>query len=152
MTDERDRLMKVFGDLHQADDPPAPHYRSLIGVADREVGAADDGAGSQGRAGARVPPVRTAPLPGPLVALTRALAAALAAGVLMLALRGGSRPTPGEDEALRLATSLGDWQAPTDFLLQTPAVEFLRSAPKLGTGTESVTGDHTDLIETEVTQ
>ena len=138
MTDERERLRRLFRDLHEADDPPAPHYRPLIR-------AADDAAG--------IPPVRTAPLPGALVALTRALALGVAAGVLLLALRGGgSRHTATDDEALRLATSLGDWQAPTDFLLQTPAAEFLRSAPRLGTGTESVAGDHTDLIETEVTQ
>ncbi|HKB08362.1 MAG TPA: hypothetical protein VKF61_08805, partial [Candidatus Polarisedimenticolia bacterium] len=124
-----------FGDLHEADDPVAPHYRALIRAAD----------------GNTVPPVRTAPLPVPLVTLTRALALAFAAGVLLLALRG-PRPTPSDDEAVRLATSLGDWQAPTDFLLQTPAAEFLTSAPRLGTGMESVAGDHTDLIETEVTQ
>lgn len=137
MTDERERLRKLFGDLHEADDPPAPHYRSLIPAAD-------------GRAG--IPPVRTAPLPGALVALTRALALAVVAGVLLFALRGGSRQAASDDEALRLATSLGEWQAPTDFLLETPAAEFLWSAPRLGTGMDSVTGDHTDLVETEVTQ
>jgi hypothetical protein len=137
VTEEREHLKKFFGDLHEADDPPAPPYRSLIRATDSQAG---------------IPPVRTAPLPGALVALTRGLALAVTVGALLLALRGGSRPTPGDDEALRLATSLGEWQAPTDFLLQTPAAEFLRSAPRLGTGTESVAGDHTDLIETEVTQ
>jgi hypothetical protein len=142
VTDDRERLRKFFGDLHEADDPPAPQYRTL-------VGAVDGGAGMRGRT---APPVRTAPLPGALVALTRALALAVVAGALLLALRGGSRQAATDDEALRLATSLGEWQAPTDFLLQTPSAEFLRSAPRLGTGTDSVAGDHTDLIDTEVTQ
>ncbi len=78
------------------------------------------------------------------------VAAATAAVVLAFFLRTGT----GDDETLRLAVSLSRWQAPTDFLLRTPGAEFLESPPRLGAGTETISGDPADLLddfnETEV--
>jgi hypothetical protein len=120
---EHERLRGLFRELH-ADDPPAPDYRSLAAAPARPVRA---------RRAARV---------------VWAAAAAVAAGavVLALSLRERPAPAPAEDEMLRLAASLSDWEAPTDFLLSTPGAEFLQSAPRLGTGAETLSGNPTDLL------
>jgi hypothetical protein len=124
---EQERLRGLFRELH-ADDPPAPDYRSLAAAPARPVRA---------RRVARV---------------AWAAAAAVAAGAILLALSLRQRPAPApapapaEDEMLRLAASLSDWEAPTDFLLSTPGAEFLQSAPRLGTGAETLSGDPTDLL------
>jgi len=120
---EQERLRDLFRELH-ADDPPAPDYRSLSAAPARPVRA---------RRAARV---------------AWAAAAAVAAGAVLLALSLRQRPTPApaEDEMLRLAASVSDWEAPTDFLLSTPGAEFLQSAPRLGTGAETLSGDPTDLL------
>jgi len=120
---EHERLRGLFRELH-ADDPPAPDYRSLAAAPAR--------------------PAR------PVARVVWAAAAAVAAGAVLLALslreRPAPAPAPGEDEMLRLAASLSDWEAPTDFLLSTPGAEFLQSAPRLGTGAETLSGDPTDLL------
>ena len=124
--DERDRLRNVFSELH-GHEPLAPEYRAL-----------------------RLRPLAIAPwVRARRIAAAWALALAVAAGALFLALR---TPTaPAEDETLLLAASLGAWEAPTDFLLSTPGAEFLESAPLLGTGTETLSGDRTDLLQNDAT-
>ena len=82
----------------------------------------------------------------------RALALALAAGALLLVVRAWPRRAPADDEAMRLAAALGRFEAPTDFLLLTPGVEFLQSPPSLGGANESISGDSTDLLQEEVSQ
>jgi len=118
---EQERLRGLFRELHE-DDPPAPDYRSLAAAPAR--------------------PARR------VARAVWAAAAAVAAGavVLALSLRQRPAPAPAEDEMLRLAASLSDWEAPTDFLLSTPGAEFLQSAPRLGTGAETLSGDPTDLL------
>jgi hypothetical protein len=129
---EQERLRRLFRELHE-DDPPAPEYRSL---------AAGDGSSHVAR-----------PRPGRRVVARAAWAAAAAAAagavILALSLRGRPAPAPGEDEMLRLAASLRNWEAPTDFLLTTPGAEFLQSAPRLGTKAETLSGDRTDLLQND---
>ncbi len=36
------------------------------------------------------------------------------------------------DQAVRSATSITEWKAPTDFLLETPGSELLRTVPQIG--------------------
>ena len=118
---ERDRLRRAFRELHEADDPQAPDYRALTAAPARRV------------------------RPRAVAGAAWAMAVAAAAAVVILVLRA---PTPpGEDETLRLAASMTGWEAPTDFLLLTPGAEFLQSAPLLGTGTETLPGDATDLLQ-----
>lgn len=51
----------------------------------------------------------------------------IAAGVWLRI--GASKPEPKRDVA-----SISEWKAPTDFLLNTPGQELLRTVPTLGTG------------------
>jgi hypothetical protein len=127
---EPDRLRRLFRDLH-ADDAPAPDYRSLV---------ARGRASASGRAGAAARPA-----PRLVARAAWALAAAVAAGAVILARRLPTAPT--EDQLLRLAASLSTVEAPTDFLLTTPGAAFLQSAPRLGTGADRLTGDPTDLLQ-----
>jgi hypothetical protein len=130
---ENDRLRRLFHEMHAAD-MPAPAYESPDAAT-----AAPAASASTAR------PVRSP-------AIARAawgLAAAAAAGAVVLALRTAPGTTPAEDETIRLAASLTSWEAPTDFLLTTPGAEFLHSAPRLGTGAETLSGDHSDLLQNE---
>jgi hypothetical protein len=135
---ERDRLRALFRELHD-EDLPAPGYSSLTA------------AGAPAASASTARPVRT------FARAAWALAAATAAVAVLLALRGGSvlhptesgRTPSSEDETLRLAASLTAWEAPTDFLLSTPGSEFLQSAPRLGSGTEDLSGDGQDLLQNE---
>jgi|SRR5918996_750966 hypothetical protein len=72
----------------------------------------------------------TPPLRSPR-AVRLVAAAAAAAAVVLLAVTwfGPRRPPAGID----LATTR--WQAPTDFLLQTPGADLLRTVPALGSTT-----------------
>lgn len=118
---ERDRLRGIFHEMHQAD-PVAPEYRSLAARPSR-------------------------PARPPIVARAAwAAAAVVAAGVLILAVRAPN--PPDEDATLRLAASLGAWEAPTDFLLVTPGAGFLESAPRLGNGA-GLSGDPADLLQND---
>lgn len=44
-------------------------------------------------------------------------------------------PEPLPPEVEKLATSLEDWRAPTDFLLDTPGADLLTETPRLGSPT-----------------
>lgn len=46
--------------------------------------------------------------------------------------RSTSRPTPAPPSVTIATPSLGEWRPPTDFLLQTPALEILTTVPALG--------------------
>jgi hypothetical protein len=127
---DHERLRGVFRELH-ADDPPAPDYRSLAAGGDSSpVPCARPGRRVVGR-------------------VAWAVAAAAVAGAVVLALSLRERRAPGDDEMQRLAASLSGWEAPTDFLLRTPGAEFLQSAPRLGTETETLSGDRTDLLQND---
>ncbi len=129
MTERDDRrLQAFFRDLHEEIDPPVPPYGSVI------------------RPGRSAPPARAG------AALALALGLALVAGVLLLVMRGRPTRAPGGDEAMRLASELSRWQAPTDFLLETPGIEFLQSPPRFGAGKEELPGDPKDLLQKEVRQ
>jgi hypothetical protein len=154
--DENTRLRRVFHDLHDAD-MPAPAYESPDAATDAPAASASTARPVRKPAAGR--PVRT-PVFAPAA---WAFAAATAACAVLLALRDGGllHPVPGApatptalsaDETIRLAASLTTWEAPTDFLLTTPGAEFLQSAPSLGTGTETLSGDHTDLMQIDTNE
>jgi hypothetical protein len=124
------RLREFFRALHDEAEPPVPSYGSLVRPG-----------------GTRVAPRRRR---RPGTALAGTLGLVLAALVLLLAVRWRGPRAPGGDEAMRLASEIGAWRAPTDFLLRTPGVEFLQSAPRFGTALEGMAGDRTDLIQEEV--
>jgi hypothetical protein len=119
------RLRAFFRELHEGPGTAVPDFASLA----RPVAPRRDGA-----------------------LIGRALALALAAGAVLLMVRAWPGRSPADDEALRLASALGRWEAPTDFLLKTPGVEFLRSSPRFGLATESMSGDSTDLLQEEVSR
>ena len=121
---EHERLRRLFRELHE-DDPRPPEYRSLAASPSR-----------QGR-------------PRVVARAAWGIAAAVAAGAVLLALSLRERRAPGQDEMLRLAASLNSWEAPTDFLLSTPGAEFLQSSPRLGTNAETLSGDRTDLLQND---
>ncbi|HET8946544.1 MAG TPA: hypothetical protein VFQ07_06145 [Candidatus Polarisedimenticolia bacterium] len=132
---ESARLRGIFRELHD-EDFPAPAYQTLAAAGASAAPA------STGR------PVRI------IVRAAWALGAAAAACAVVLALRDGAllRPAPGEEETLRLAASLTHWEAPTDFLLSTPGAEFLQSSPRLGSGTGTLSGDRTDLLQNDTNE
>jgi hypothetical protein len=51
---------------------------------------------------------------------------------------------------MRLAMALGEWEAPTDFLLRTPGLEFFQSPPRFGAGSGMMSGGRWDLIDTDL--
>ena len=129
MTERDDRRLRAFfRDLHEAIDPPVPPYASLA------------------RPGRSAPPARFG------ATLARALTLALIAGALLLVVRGPATRAPDGDEAIRLASQLSHWWAPTDFLLETPGIEYLQSPPTFGAGTEALPGDPTDSTQEEIRQ
>lgn len=154
--DEDARLRRVFHEMHDAD-MPAPAYESPDAATDAPAASASTARPVRKPAAGR--PVRT-----PVFARAAwALAAAAAACAVVLALRDGGllHPIPGApttptalgaDETIQLAASLTTWEAPTDFLLTTPGAEFLQSAPRLGTGTETLSGDHSDLLQNDTNE
>ncbi|MGH2625550.1 MAG: hypothetical protein ACRDHY_02730, partial [Anaerolineales bacterium] len=88
----------------------------------------------------RTPPfarVRRGRAPRPLAPRRVGLRMALAGGVLVLlvavgaltVLRGHREP---DAEALALAHQVWAWRSPTDFLLDTPGAEYLRTIPDIG--------------------
>jgi hypothetical protein len=125
---ERDelKLRAFFREVHESIDPPAPPFGSVI------------------RPRRGTSPARVA------AALVRVLGVILVAGALLLVWRGRPARAPGGDEAMRLASELGAWEAPTDFLLQTPGIEWLRSAPRFGAGMEEPPGDPPGVRPEEV--
>ncbi|HYV20417.1 MAG TPA: hypothetical protein VFC25_15445 [Verrucomicrobiae bacterium] len=150
MTRENERLRRVFHEMHDAD-LPAPAYESP-----------DAASGAPAASASTARPVRKSAVgrPGRTPVFARAawaFAAAAAACAVVLALRDGgllhpapgAPTTPGEDETVQLAATLTTWEAPTDFLLTTPGAEFLQSAPRLGTGMETLSGDHGDLLQND---
>jgi hypothetical protein len=134
---ERDdqKLRAFFREVHEQIDPPAPPYGSVI------------------RPGRGASPVRAvATLARVGATLARTLGVLVVSGALLLVMRGWSMRDPGDDEAMRLASELGKWEAPTDFLLQTPGIELLQSPPQFGAGTDELPGDRPDLIPEEVSR
>ena len=129
MTEHDDRrLCAFFRDLHENIDMPVPPY-ALVARPGRGARSARFGA-----------------------TLARALTLALVAGVLLLVVRGHARRAPGGDEATLLASQLSHWKAPTDFLLETPGIEYLQSPPTFGAGTEALPGDPDDSTKKEARQ
>ena len=71
---------------------------------------------------------------------TRRLRYALAAVALVAAvgayavtaLRSSSPPDPALLQVASLSRQLDEWEAPLDFLLETPGIEILESAPQFG--------------------
>lgn len=126
MTERDDRRLRdFFRDLHEEIDPPVPPYASVA------------------RSGRSARPARFG------ASLARALSLALIAGVLLLAVHRLATRAPGGDEAIHLASQLSHWESPTDFLLETPGIEYLQSAPTFGAGTEALPGDPTDSTQEE---
>ena len=126
MTEGDDRRLRaLFRDLHEESDPPAPPY-AAVARAGRGARRARSGA-----------------------TLARLFAMALIAGVLLLVVRGLTTRAPGDDEAIRLASQMTRWEAPTDFLLETPGVEYLQTPPTFGAGAEALPGDSTDPTQEE---
>jgi hypothetical protein len=74
-------------------------------------------------------PRRPASRLGALAAASCVLAAAMVVTVLQLSHR--ARPAPYD-----ATLSLANWRAPTDFLLNTPGRELLRSVPRIGEPSE----------------
>jgi len=131
---ERDdqRLRELFREIHEEINPPAPPYASVI------------------RPGRSARPARIAPPTRVGAALARAFGLVVVAGALFLVMRGTAVRPPGDVEAMRLASELSSWEAPTDFLLQTPGLEFLQSPPRFGAGREELPGDLSKPIQEEV--
>lgn len=130
MTDRDDsKLRALFHEAHERFDPPPPALAGLIRPA------------ASGRA---VPTRRTTAV------LAAAVGLLLVAAALWLIMRGG-RSTVRDDEALRLAAELGDWEAPTDFLLQTPGIEFFREAPSFGAPLDDLPDGTTRPTPKEIT-
>ncbi len=129
MTERDDRrLCAFFRDLHEKIDLPVPPYASVA------------------HPGRSARPARFS------ATLARVLILALVAGVLLLVVRGHATRAPGGDEATRLASQLSHWKAPTDFLLETPGIEYLQSPPTFGVGTEALPGDPNDSTQEEARQ
>lgn len=108
-------LRALFREAHEQLDPPAPPLAGLL----RPVTG---------------PTPRYAPgYPRwPSTAIASAVILLLVSAALWLVLKVGPS-ADRHDEAFRLASELGDWEAPTDFLLQTPGIEFFEEAPRFGT-------------------
>ena len=126
MTDpDRRRLSAFFRAWHEENDPPSPPY-GAVARPDR--------------------PPRPAPR---RAAFATMLAVVLAAALVVPLLRGRLTRAPDDDEALRFASDLGRWEAPTDFLLATPGSEWLQSSPRFGVGPETLPGDRPILNSEE---
>jgi len=111
MSDRNDeKLRALFREVHEQLDPPAPPIAGLLHPT---------------AGGTTLHARRSA------VALASAVALVLIAGALWLILKIGPSAVR-HDEAFRLAAELGEWEAPTDFLLQTPGIEFFEEAPRFG--------------------
>ena len=121
------RLRGFFRDLHEEMDREIPPYATLIRPA-------------------RSP--RSARL---RVALAGAFVTVVVAGALLLVMHGRSARGP-DDGAMRLASQLDHWEAPTDFLLQTPGLEYLQSPPRFGMGEGQLPGDPQNVIQKEATR
>jgi hypothetical protein len=117
---EGEGLRAVFAELRQVEEAGAPGLDRLLAR-----GRAEDGMMR------RAHPLRLA---GAVAVL---LAAAL--GVWLGDAGGGRSRSPGAT-----AAALADWVAPTDFLLDTPGIELLRSTPEIP-GPLLVTNDGSTL-------
>ena len=124
---ERDgrKLRTFFREIHERFDPPAPPFAGLIRSA------------SEGR---RPRPWRVG------VAIAAAASFLVGAVSIALIMHGGFRSVPGDDDLLSLAAELSHWEAPTDFLLHTPGIEYLHASPSFGTSTEALPGDDEMLM------
>ncbi len=119
MTDRDDRKLRAFfREAHERLDSPPPPFAGLIRPVS-ETGSA---------------PARRA-----ATAIAAAIALVVVAGVLLLVMRG-RLSSVRDDDALRLAADLGHWEAPTDFLLQTPGIEFFRETPRFGVSIDELSG------------
>lgn len=129
-----DLLREAFAELRRGEAALAPPLERLLAPAPRRRGRAGR-TGSRGApwAGLR-PAVRT---------WAGAAALFLAAGLgLWLGDAGsGRRPVVGREEP-----ALSSWVAPTNFLLDTPGIELLRSTPEIpGPLPSTLTASTTDL-------
>jgi len=139
MTERDDQKLRAFfREIHEPIDPPAPPYASMIHP-------------DRGALSARVaPPARVTSAAPVGAALARAFGLVVVAGALLMVMREWSMRVPGDAEATRLAAEMSSWEAPTDFLLQTPGIEFFESSPRFGAGTEELPGDESSPTQEEV--
>ena len=125
MTDHDDKKLRAFfNESHERLDPPPPALAGLLRPA-------------------AVPARRT------VVTIAAAAAMALIAGALWLIVPGDPS-TVRDDGALRLAAELAEWEAPTDFLLQTPGIEFFQEAPRFGAPIDGLPGEMTRPTPKEI--
>lgn len=126
-------LRAEFVELHRAEEAGAPSFSRLLARRELEPSVT-----------ARVSRLRprTAPQSGglrvPLPRLVAAAAVVAAAGIgVWLGRTSGETqpPVPHGREAVWLST----WESPTDFLLDTPGVELLRTTPDIRESSTSVT-------------
>ena len=128
MTDHDDRKLRAFfRAAHERLDPTPPPLAGLIR------------------------PTTAAPTRRPVAALAAAAALVLVSGALWLIMQSGPSMVR-DDEALRLAAELSDWEAPTDFLLQTPGIEFFREAPHFGAPIDRLPDEMTRPTAKEIIQ
>jgi hypothetical protein len=103
-SDDDSELKQIFDEAHGAFDPVPAAFAATL----------------------RAARLRGAPRPAPAPRRLRTLAgAALFTAALAVAVDLGRRDAPDTTDALRLASSLESWRAPTDFLERLPGEELL---------------------------